>query len=51
MADRNIASAIRIAQADPRFRYALEQVLFVQYFWETHPELREEMSTRYTADS
>ena len=43
MADRNIAAAIGMAQADPRFRYALEQVLFVQHFWETHPELREEL--------
>ncbi len=40
-ADRNIMAAITIAQQNPRFRYALEQVVFVQHFWETHPEQRE----------
>lgn len=29
--DGNILRAIEMAEADPRFRYALEQVLFVQY--------------------
>ena len=37
-ADGNIAAAIEMAQANPRFRYTLEQVLFVQHFWETHPD-------------
>ena len=37
-ADQNIAAAIAIAQQDRRFRYTLEQVLFVQHFWITHPE-------------
>lgn len=40
MADGNIAAAIRLAQSNPRFRYTFEQVLFVQHFWETHPEQR-----------
>ena len=40
-ADRNIATAITIAQQYPRFRYTLEQVAFVQHFWTTHPEQRE----------
>ncbi len=36
--DRNIATAIAIAQQYPRFRYNLEQVAFVQHFWLAHPE-------------
>jgi hypothetical protein len=38
--DGNILAAIRMAEASPRFRYAMEQVLFVQHFWETYPEHR-----------
>lgn len=38
--DGNILAAIRMAQRSPRFRYALEQVLFVQHFWDTYPEHR-----------
>ncbi len=38
--DGNILAAIEMAQADPRFRYTLEQVLFVQHFWDTYPEHR-----------
>jgi hypothetical protein len=36
--DRNILDAIRIAKQHPRFRYTVEQVLFAQHFWQTHPE-------------
>ena len=38
--DGNILAAIQMAQASPRFRYAMEQVLFVQHFWDTFPEHR-----------
>ena len=38
--DGNILIAIQMADADPRFRYTLEQVYFVQHFWETFPEHR-----------
>jgi len=38
--DGNILAAIQMAQASPRFRYTLEQVLFVQHFWDTFPEHR-----------
>jgi hypothetical protein len=40
LSDGNILAAIRLAQADPRYRYTFEQVLFVQHFWDTHPEAR-----------
>jgi Glycosyl hydrolases family 38 N-terminal domain len=39
-ADRNILDAIQMAQQHPRFRYTIEQVLFAQHFWATHPERR-----------
>ncbi len=39
-ANRNILAAMRIAMQHPRFRYTIEQVLFAQHFWETHPEQR-----------
>jgi hypothetical protein len=42
-ADRNILKAIEIAQQDPRYRFSLEQVLFVQHFWETHPASRADL--------
>ncbi len=42
-ADQNILAAIRLAKSDPRFRYTLEQVLFVQHFWETHPDQRADL--------
>ncbi|MFN8388335.1 MAG: hypothetical protein U0X92_18235 [Anaerolineales bacterium] len=35
-ADQNILRAIEIAKQDARYRFTLEQVLFVQHFWETH---------------
>jgi hypothetical protein len=38
--DSNVLAAIQMSEADPRFRYTLEQVLFVQHFWETYPEHR-----------
>ena len=45
LADQNILSAIQIAKQNPRFRYTLEQVLFVQHFWETHPASRADLVT------
>lgn len=42
-ADQNILTAIEIAKQNPRYRYALEQVLFVQHFWETHPASRADL--------
>src|SRR5262245_32199634 len=43
-ADRNILDAIRIAKQHPRFRYTIEQVLFAQHFWATHPEDRADLT-------
>ena len=40
LADQNITNAIQVAKQYPRFRYTFEQVLFVQHFWEAHPEYR-----------
>jgi Glycosyl hydrolases family 38 N-terminal domain/Glycosyl hydrolases family 38 C-terminal domain len=42
-ADQNILAAIRLAKSNPSYRYTLEQVLFVQHFWETHPEERADL--------
>jgi Glycosyl hydrolases family 38 N-terminal domain/Glycosyl hydrolases family 38 C-terminal domain len=42
-ADQNILAAIRLAKNNPRYRYTLEQVLFVQHFWDTHPEQRADL--------
>ncbi|HQV92872.1 MAG TPA: glycoside hydrolase family 38 C-terminal domain-containing protein [Anaerolineales bacterium] len=42
-ADQNILTAIEIAKDNPRYRYTLEQVLFVQHFWETHPASRADL--------
>jgi hypothetical protein len=42
-ADANILKAIEIAKQDPRYRFTLEQVLFVQHFWETHPASRADL--------
>jgi hypothetical protein len=36
--DQNIMAAIQMARRYPRFRYTLEQVLFVQHFWDNYPE-------------
>jgi alpha-mannosidase len=44
-ADGNILKAIKIAKQDPRYRFTLEQVLFVQHFWETHPAARADLMT------
>lgn len=41
--DQNILKAIQLAKQYPRFRYTLEQPLFVQHFWETHPEYRADL--------
>jgi hypothetical protein len=40
----NIVAAIQIAKQHSRFRYALEQVVFVKQFWETHPEYRADLA-------
>ncbi len=42
-ADGNILNAIEIARQNPRYRFSLEQVLFVQHFWETHPASRADL--------
>ena len=34
-----------MAKQDTRYRFTLEQVLFVQHFWETHPESRADLVT------
>jgi len=44
-ADGNILKAIEIAKQDSRYRFTLEQVLFVQHFWETHPASRADLMT------
>ncbi|MEW6401662.1 MAG: glycoside hydrolase family 38 C-terminal domain-containing protein [Chloroflexota bacterium] len=43
LADQNIQSAIDLAKQDARYRFTLEQVLFVQHFWETHPASRSDL--------
>lgn len=43
-AEANIVAAIQIAKQHPRFRYALEQVVFVKQFWEAHPEYRADLA-------
>ncbi len=45
LADKNILSAIQEAKQDPRFRFTLEQVLFVQHFWDTHSAARADLVT------
>ena len=45
LADQNILQAIEVAKQDSRFRFTLEQVLFVQHFWETHPAARADLTT------
>ena len=45
LADNNILKAIEVAKQDSRFRFTLEQVLFVQHFWETYPDLRADLLT------
>jgi len=42
-ADQNILRAIEVAKQDARYRFTLEQVLFVQHFWETHPASRADL--------
>jgi len=43
LADQNILKAIQLAKQDARFRFTLEQVLFVQHFWDTHPDNRADL--------
>jgi len=43
LSDQNIQSAIDVAKQDARYRFTLEQVLFVQHFWETHPDSRADL--------
>jgi hypothetical protein len=45
LSDKNIQSAIELAKMDSRFRFTLEQVLFVQHFWETHPASHADLVT------
>src|SRR6266498_3758881 len=45
LSDKNIQIAIEVAKMDSRFRFTLEQVLFVQHFWETHPASRADLVT------
>jgi len=45
LADQNILSAIQAAKQDARFRFTLEQVLFVQHFWDTYPDSRADLVT------
>ncbi len=42
-ADQNILKAIQLGKQYPRFRFTLEQVLFVQHFWDTHPDSRADL--------
>jgi hypothetical protein len=42
-ADQNILAAIRLAKTHTGYRYTLEQVLFVQHFWDAHPEERADL--------
>ncbi len=42
-ADNNIANAIILAKQDARFRYTMEQPLFVQHFWQSHPAARADL--------
>ncbi len=41
--DGNILAAIQMAKANPRFRYTMEQVLFVQHFWDNYPQYRDDL--------
>jgi hypothetical protein len=41
--DQNILAAIQMAKQSPRFRYTLEQTLFVQHFWDTYPQYRADL--------
>jgi alpha-mannosidase len=43
LADHNILTAIQLAKKYPRFRYTLEQVLFVQHFWDNYPQYHEDL--------
>ncbi len=43
LSDQNILKAIQLAKQYPRFRFTFEQVLFVQHFWDTHPEDRADL--------
>jgi hypothetical protein len=36
-------AAIRLAQQDSHFRYAIEQVLFAQHFWDNYPQYRADL--------
>src|SRR5690349_20797078 len=36
----DIIAAIQIAKQHPRFRYTLEQVVFVKQFWDEYPQQR-----------
>ncbi len=42
--NRVIAEALRIARADPQFRFLLEDAVFVAHFLACHPERQDELS-------
>ncbi|MGB8212591.1 MAG: glycoside hydrolase family 38 C-terminal domain-containing protein [Anaerolineales bacterium] len=43
LSDQDILQAIQLAKQYPRFRFTLEQALFVQHFWNAHPEARADL--------
>jgi hypothetical protein len=43
LSDQNMLAAIRLAQQDSHFRYAIEQVLFAQHFWDNYPQYRADL--------
>jgi hypothetical protein len=44
LADQNILKAIQLAKQNPRYRFTLEQVLFVQHFWDAYPDSRADLT-------
>ncbi len=41
-ADGNLLAALQLARQSPRFRYAIEQVLFAQHFWDNYPQYQDD---------
>ena len=41
-ADGNLLAALQLAKQFPRFRYAIEQVLFAQHFWDNYPQYHDD---------
>ena len=42
--DGNILAAIQMAKQNPQYRYTFEQVLFVQHFWDAHPDAHADLT-------